>query len=90
MQVDFKQIKLTDINEQEVLNSTIHKTIANVIYVNARNLDLVEKAMKINKGEVVELSPGELTEIIKLVSSHESGIAAFARKQVKEYLESLK
>jgi hypothetical protein len=89
MKVDFTKIKLLNINKIEMLNQNLHKTIANVMYVNVKTLDLVEAAMQINRGEAVELNEKELKEIKEILISYESGIAAFARKAIKDFIEEL-
>jgi len=89
MKVDFTKIKLVDIEGKELPGATYHKTIANILYQNTELLDLVEVAMKINKGEEVEISKEQLLEIKRLVNLKQSGVFSFARKTTNDFIDSL-
>jgi len=89
MRVDFTKIKLVDIDGNEIVNSSFHKTIANAVYTHAKTLDLVELAMKINKGKVVEIDKKLLVEVKNIIESPGVGIAAFARKTGVDWIDSI-
>jgi hypothetical protein len=55
-----------------------------------KNLDLVEIARKINKGEEVELRDSEVTEIKRIFNSNEAGLLAFVRKAFGDFIDSEK
>lgn len=89
MKVDFKVVKIYNIEGKLIEKSNLHKTIADILYCRARNLTLVEIAKKIHKGEVVDLSHTEVEEIKQLISSPNDGLLSFARKAVLEYIDSI-
>ena len=84
---DFKKIVLKDINGTVQKKNIFHKTIANAMYSYARTVDLVDIAMAINKGKEVELTDAQVKEITGVVNNPQSGIATFARKAFKEFIE---
>ena len=59
MKVDLTKVKLVDI-EGELIKyegdekKGIYNTVAQLMYTKAKNLDLIDIAMRMNKGEVVE------------------------------------
>ena len=86
MKYDFTKIELKDINGEE-LKAKFHKTIANVVYRFALSVDLVEIAMAINKGKVVELTDSQIKEIADVVKNPQNGIATFARKAFTDFIK---
>jgi len=89
MRIDFSKIKMLDLDNKEVKDHNIHKTIANILYLNAKTLDLVETAREINKGATVELDKSEIQEIRQLISDTKNGVYAFARQAIFEYLDKI-
>jgi hypothetical protein len=89
MKINFTEIKLVDVDGQKLPESAFHKTIANILYQKVQTLDLVDVAMKINKGEEVEVSAAALKEIETVLLDPKSGLWAFARKAVKDYIASV-
>ncbi len=89
MKIDFKLIKLVDINGVVIEGSEIHKIIANIVYERAANLDLVDIAMRMNRGEVVDLGVAEVKEVRGLVANNKDRLSAFARKAVCDFLDSV-
>lgn len=87
MKVNFSKIKLLDLEGKVIPKAILHKTLAGVIYQYTKNLDLVEVARKINKGEEVELRDSEVTEIRRIIQTPEAGMFAFARKAINDFLE---
>lgn len=87
MKVDFSKLQMTDIENRVVENAALHKTIANTLWHNAKNLDLVEIAMVINRGEEVDLNKKDLLEIEALIKDSKNGIFAFAQKQITDFIE---
>jgi len=91
MKINFKEIVLLDIDGKPAKAETpIHKAIANIIYTQISNLDLVEVAREINKGKVVELSNTDIKQIKKLLLGDKSGLFAFAKAAITEFFEALK
>lgn len=84
---DFTKIKLQDIEGNELIDTAFHKSLANIIYLKTQNLDLVDKAMTINRGEVVELTPNLLKEVKRVILDDANGVSAFARKAFKDYID---
>lgn len=88
--VDFKLCKLHDMEGNEIeANPPLHKTVANIIWRGADNLDLVEIARLINHGERVDLRGDELAEVKRLLTGRDSGLQAFARKALADFLEGV-
>ena len=89
MRVNFTEIKLLNLDGEPI--GEFHKVVAQRIYYsNHPNLDLVEIALKINQGEPVELRDSDLEAIQKIVLDPASGIALFARKAFKDFIENEK
>jgi len=91
MKVDFTQIVLTGIDREPIkVGTPIYKTIAERIFYKIGNLDLVETARKINEGKPVELSPTDIKQIKACVLASDSGLFAFARKEIEDFFDNLK
>ena len=67
----------------------IHKLIANMMYTKCRNLDLVDIAMQINRGEIAEMAPAHVAELKALINDPENGLFSFARKATLEYIDKI-
>lgn len=89
MKYDFTKIKIKDIGGKEI-KSTVHETLANYIYQLAKDLDLVEMAREIFAGKEVELDKTEVEKIVEMVKSDQAPIAAFAKKAIIDYIDSVK
>lgn len=87
MKYDFKKVDIFDIDEKKV-DLDIGKTIAVMVYRQAKNLDLVDVALKINKGEEVELRPADVKEIRQIIDDPRNGVFAHVRKALKDFFES--
>jgi hypothetical protein len=90
MKINFSDMVLKDIYEQELPNQLFYKTIANLLYTKANNLDLVDIALVMNRGEEVELTKEELKEVEFLINDPASRIHAYARKAAREFIEEHK
>ena len=91
MQIDFSQIKLLDLDGEQLENSPpAHKIVANMIYQFASVLDLVEVARQINQGKAVELSATDLAEIKGLVNNPKCSLAAFVKKAIIDFIDDQK
>ncbi len=87
--VDFAEIKIEDLDGKPIQD--FHKTIANRIYYsNVQDLDLADKARQINKGNAVDLTLEQLKIVEGLLISPQSGLAVFAKKDIKDYLDEIK
>ena len=89
MKFSFHSIALKDIDGQEMKESHANKTLAFVIYRFTKNLDLVEKAMQMNRGEDVEFSKEELKEVESMIDLPAGAIASFVRKALHDYIASV-
>ena len=92
MKVDLTKVKTKTIDGKIIKQqkgTELYKTIANILYVKCKNLDLVEIAMKINKGQVVEMNETQIKELRQLIIAPESGIFSFARKTLCDYLDKV-
>lgn len=87
MKVNFSLLQLKDIDGKVVKEGALHKTIANALWHNAENLDLIDIAMAINRGKAVDLGKRELSDIESAVKDPKSGIFAFARKQIFDFID---
>jgi len=90
MLYDFSVIVLTDIDGNEVPDAKLYKTIANIVWKGTQNLDLVDVAMKINRGESVDLGNSDIATIVALVKDPKCGVFAYAIKAFLDYIESVK
>lgn len=87
MKYDFSKIDVFDINEKKI-ETAIGKDVARLIYRQTTNLDLVDVALRINKGEEVELRPADVKEIRRIIDDPKNGMFAYARKALKDFFES--
>lgn len=87
MKYDFKKVDIFDINEQKV-DIDMGKIVGGLLYRLAKNLDLVDVALKINKGEEVELRPADVKEIRAIIDDPQNGVFAHVRKSLKDFFES--
>jgi hypothetical protein len=88
MKTDFTKIKVLDIGDKPITD--FHKVLARVIFMHTQNLDLVEIARAMNKGESVELRDSDFDELKRIVNSREANIFAFARKATLDFIEEQK
>ena len=89
MKFDFTKIVVTDIDGKALGETEVYKAIANVLWLGAKNLDLVEVAMSINRGEEVELEKVDIAELQRLVKDPKSGFFAYAQKAILDYVDSV-
>lgn len=88
MKTDFTKIKIFDMKDEPI--DDFYKVLARVIFIHTQNLDLVEIARAINKGEPVELRDSDWDEIKRIVNSREANIFAFARKATLDFIDEQK
>ena len=86
MKLNFAEIELLDLDGKIVPNPEIHKSIARAVYHFSKNLDLVDIARQINRGDEVELRDSEVAEIRRIVQSPEVKFLAFAKKAINDFL----
>ncbi len=89
MKVNFSKVVLKTIEGEPIKGGETHKNIGNIIYQNARDLGLVTIAQEIYKGNEVDLSDAELKEIKNLINNPSTGLMAFARKAVLDYIDNI-
>jgi hypothetical protein len=90
MVFSFNSITLRDINDEVLVNTNLYKTIGNVIYKGTRDLGMLEIAREIYAGKDVNLADDEVAEVERVVSDPGSGVVAFARQAVLEYITKVK
>ncbi len=88
-QYDFSKIVLTELDGKVIEDADIHKTLANIIYRSAVDLDLVEIAREMNKGELVSLTKNQTDAIRRLIADPKVGLFAFARKAIADYIDEV-
>ncbi|KKN70965.1 hypothetical protein LCGC14_0425670 [marine sediment metagenome] len=89
MQVNFTEIILRDINGNAAMSSNFHKTIADRLYNHAKTCDFVEIAMKINKGESVDLSAKQIEEVRSLIKDPKMAVFTHARKAFNDFVDEV-
>lgn len=89
MKVRFHEVPVCSLDGTPIENATIYKSLANAIYQFSPDLDLVEIAMQINKGEEVELSSSQVETLKKLIRNERAGFMAFAQKAFLDYLDEV-
>ncbi len=95
MKVDFKKIKLLDIDGKKMATEgELHKTIANLLFAwSVNNLDLVELARKINKGTTIDVSKSDIAKIKAVVLSvpiEKGGLLAYAKDAFTTFMDGIK
>ena len=84
---DFKQVVLFDIEGVQVPDTKPpYKMLANSLYQNTKNIDMLEIARHINQGKPVQLRPSELKEVQAIIKS---GFVAFAAKAFLDYIDNV-
>jgi hypothetical protein len=90
MKIDLSKVKITTIDGTKEEKATMYKTVANLIYMKCRNLDLVRIAMDMHEGKPTELTDSMFKEIRGLVKDENNGIYSFARKTVLDEMDKQK
>lgn len=85
--IDFSKIVLRDMADKAIADSDFHKTVANSLYHSAQDLDFVDIALEINRGNAVDLTDAQIAEVRRVVDLPESRIATHARKALHDFLE---
>ncbi len=89
MKYNLSNIEIFDINGKKT-EIKIVKLIGELLYYQARNLDLVDIGMKINRGEEVELRDADIAEIKRIINDPEREVFAFVRKALNDYFTNYK
>lgn len=87
---DFSLITVTDVEGEAFKEGELkppYKVVAQKIYLEIQDIDLVGTAMAIAKGEGAELSTKEAKAIRKLICGPQSTVFAFIRKAVSDYMD---
>lgn len=87
MKYDFKKVDIFDIDEKK-LPLNVGKTVADLVYRQTTNLDLVEVALQMNKGQEVDLKPADVKEIRRIIDDPRNGVFAHVRKALKDFFEA--
>lgn len=85
MKINFSKVIIKNIKGELIEN--IHQVIGGMIYERTKDLSLVELAIKIYKGEEVELSQLQVEEIKRLIN--ENATQAFVKKALLEYIDKV-
>ena len=85
-ELDFGAIELINVSGEKLEVDGFNKVLADSIYKNCLSLDMLEIAMKINRGEKVELKKSQRNEIIAVMQNQNCGLVALARKGVIDFL----
>ena len=88
MQFDFTKVEMLNL-ATEKNEENMHKFLAQKIYTLTKNLDLVDVALRINKGEIVTLEKVEIEEVKRIISDDAAGLFACAKKAYLNYIESV-
>ena len=88
MKYDFSKIQVTDLEGKVLPSEVMVKPLANAIYKNTKDLDLVDIALQINRGEPVELEKPQVAEIKRVIDAPESGFFAFVKKAFHNFLDT--
>lgn len=89
MKVQLKEVKIFDLDHRRVKaapGQELYKHIANAIYTKTGSLDMLAIVELMNKGLAVEMSSSQIAEMIAIIESPKSGIFAFVKKAVLDYL----
>lgn len=87
MVLNFSQINVTSLNGEQLDAVEICKIIANIIYCNADNLDLVEYAMAVKNGGEIDVTPKEASEIKSILICQKSALFAYIKKAIRDYID---
>lgn len=89
MKYNFSNLQLKDIDGVEIQNHNAHKALANGLYINIEDLDIVTKAIEINKNNEVELDKIEIEKIKGFIKSDKCTLVAFVKKAFLDYIDSV-
>ncbi|KKM00003.1 hypothetical protein LCGC14_1808800 [marine sediment metagenome] len=84
MKIDFSKLQVSKLDGEPV--EDFYKDVANVIYKFTEDLDLVDIAIQINRGNIVELRDSDSQKIVRLFESNKIPMFAFARKAVIDFV----
>lgn len=87
--INFSKVVLKNLDGIPLKNIEFHKTLANVLYHSAETVDFVDIAIEINRGNTVELTTTQITEVKRVIDLPESRIATHARKTVHDFLDEV-
>ena len=86
---NFSKVVLKSIEGKVIENANIYKTVGNLIYNGTKDLGMLEIARTIYVGSDVDLSEVDVAEVTRVINDPNSGVLAFARKAVLEYIASV-
>jgi len=86
MKYDFSKMIFRDIEDRPIEGG--YKFLANALYNLVKDLDMLEIARSINKGEIVELDESAIEEIKVVIENQNSRFAAFMKKAVLDFLKT--
>jgi len=91
MKYNFKEIIVLDLEWNKQEGVEVYKVLANALYTLSTNdLDLVTKAIEINKWNEVELDKVEIETIKWIVKNEKAGFYAFVQKAIIDYIDNQK
>ncbi len=84
MKYDFTKIELIGIDDKVIAKAEFHKTMGNALHAYASDVEFVEIAKAIWRGEEVELTDKQLEEVRKVING--PNIALYARKAFNDFI----
>ena len=88
MKVDFNEVALKNVEDVVINIPDFRKIIANTVYMNAKSIDLLELARKINAGPT-DMTEAEIAELKNLLTGDQSPVMAFVKKALLEYFDEV-
>ncbi len=92
MKVDLTKVKTKGIDGKifkHKKGDETYKAVAQLLYLKVRDLDLVDIAMQMNRGQVVEMTPTQTQEMRTLIADPNNGFFSFAKKAIFDYLDKI-
>ena len=89
MKYNFSEVEVKDITGK-TLDIKVGEALGNALYISTKDLGMVESAMKIYRGEDVELDKTEIEEVKRVVQDEKTGFFSFVQKAMLDYIESKK
>ena len=86
---NFKEVKVKDINNQEVPEVPVHQILANELYNGTSSTELLKLAKDINNGTPVDLKDNDINQIRGILNNPYSMLKAFIKVAVLDYIEQI-
>ena len=90
MKFSFHNVGLCDIEGKPLADQKTYQKLGQAIYSFTKNLDLVDKAKVIYRGEDVELEKVEVDEVVSVINNPQIGFASFTKKAYLDYIADVR